>query len=306
MTQLNILKYPWHIGHDYELAKLPHNFLYLSDTYRSWVSAQRPQPSNISWTSGIEDVDADMMILHLDQWSFHEPAKRFLFKGLKDRFHGPKVVIIHGCNMLDGCTSEQMQELVEGCYVVVNSQTSLDLWGLDNSRFILHGMSPEEWPQTDYTNKNVVMVQPHTARHAVTRNDSGIQLAEQRLSITWVGRDIHCSSFDDYRKFLSSSSVYFNPSFASANPRSRAEAMLCGLVVVTTDSHGEGDYIENGVNGYCSNDISELTEFILYLLANPEELESIGRRGRETAQEMFHIDRFSSQWCGLIQEAIAQ
>ena len=26
--------------------------------------------------------------------------------------------------------------------------------------------------------------------------------------------------------------------------------MLCGLVPVTTDSHGENEYIENGVNGF--------------------------------------------------------
>lgn len=304
MSAYNIVKYPWHIGHDFELCKIPHNFHFLTNTYRNWSSNYRDFPEDVRWISGLDKVNADAMILHLDQWSYHEASKRFLFESFKNRFKGPKVVIIHGCNMLDGCSSKEMKRMVEGCHVVVNSPTALKLWDLDKSRFILHGMSKEEWPQSTYKSRKIIVVQPSSERHAITRNDEGMSLAEARVLLTWVGRDVHCRNSNDYKKLLSNSSIFFNPSHASANPRARAEAMLCGLVVVTTCSHGEQDYIENGVNGFCSNDVSELVEYMEYLLAHPEKIEIIGKKGRETAQRLFGIERFCLQWCDLLDEMI--
>jgi len=300
MKTFKITKYPWHTGHDYELAKLPHQFFYLSDSYKTWASNHRPLPANIQWISTLSEVKTDLMILHLDQWSFHEASKRFLFLRYKSLYPGPKIVIIHGCNMLDGCSSARMAELTKGCHVVCNSQTALEMWNLPQSTFIRHGMSPEEWPLTNFECNNIVVNQPFNSRHLITRNQEGILKAEEVIKIDWIGRDIKFTSFSEYRSFLQKSSIFFNPSYASANPRSRTEAMLMGLAIVTTNSHGEDEYIENGVNGYCSNDFNELIEYLKYLKANPAKAKDIGLRGRATAQEVFNIDKFTSSWNKLL------
>lgn len=299
-----ILKYPWHTGHDYELSKLPHRFLYLSGTYREWALEQRPVPSSIEWVSSLWEKKSDLMILHLDQWSLQEPSKRFLYQYCRERYSGPKVVILHGARTEDGCSPEEMAELTEGCKVVCNSSRALEDWNLKDSRFILHGFSSEEWKQTDYSRLNIVVCLPHRPRHLKTRNQSLIDKVEQVLPLTWIGRDISFGSFDAYRRYLSESSVYFNPSFGSANPRSRAEAMLCGLAVVTTASHGEEEYIRNGENGFCSNNPDELQEYLLYLRDNPLEIERVGRNGRETARQLFSIDRFAQEWESLLEETL--
>jgi glycosyltransferase involved in cell wall biosynthesis len=97
----------------------------------------------------------------------------------------------------------------------------------------------------------------------------------------------------------------FNPCYASPNPRARTEAMLCGLAIVTTNSHGESEYIQNGVNGYASNNIRELYEYLEFLYHNPKEVRRIGKAGRETAQKVFHIDRFIAQWQEVLGKVIS-
>lgn len=306
MNRYRILKYPWHTAHDYELAKLPHQFFYLLNTCRAWNTSQRPMPGNIVWVTGFDEVETDLAIFHLDQWSFLEPAKRFLFLRCKESYPGRKIVINHGCNMVDGCSSEKMAELVEGCFMVCNSSTSLRLWNIPNSRFIRHGMSPEEWPSTDYARHEIVVVQHYSDLHAAFRNNEGIKRAEEFLDIKWVGRDVNFDSFNKYRHYLQSGSIFFNPSHASPNPRARTEAMLTGLAIVTTNSHGEDEYIENGVNGFYSNDIEELIDFLLYLKSHPKETRAIGQAGRETAQKVFHIDNFVRQWNELLRDQIGK
>lgn len=296
-----IVKYPWHTAHDYELTKLPHDFFFVSGTSREWHVDQRPMPQSITWVPSSSAVESDVMILHVDQWAYHEPAKRFLLERMRDGYRGPKIVINHGCNMVDGCTSDQMRELIGDCHMVANSKTAQELWGVPSSTFIRHGMSTEEWRETDYANHNILHIQPFDTRHGACRNIDAVRRAEKRVPITWVGRDVRFRTFAKYRQYLRSSSIFFNPSFASANPRARTEAMLCGLAVVTTSSHGESEYIRNGENGFCSNDMDELFEYLEFLYRSPEEVRRIGRAGRRTAQEVFNIQSFTEQWNALLE-----
>ena len=74
--------------------------------------------------------------------------------------------------------------------------------------------------------------------HAAFRNNEDIKRAEEFLDIKWVGGDVNFDSFNKYRHYLQSGSIFFNPSHASPNPRARTEAMLTGLAIVTTNSHG--------------------------------------------------------------------
>lgn len=302
-----VVKFPWHIGHDYELFKLPFEWSLIMDTSRSWATKHRPLPEHVRMISSQEADDYDIMILHVDQWIFEEIEKLSLFEYWRDRFPGQTIVINHGNPMVDGCTPEQMRQLLGDRHVVTNSPAADQLWELPNSRWILHGFSPEEWPQTTYENNEAVVVQAYQGRHAAVRNNEGVEEVEAAgVKINWVGRDCKFSSFDGYRNFLSKNSIFFNPSYASSNPRTRAEAMLCGLAIVSTNCNGEAAYIENGVNGFCSNDIAELTDWLKALQADPELTRKIGQAGRETARELFHIDRFRDEWFALVEEVLSK
>ena len=300
-----ILKYPWHTAHDYELLKLPHEFFFLTNTPRKWAVGERPIPRQVSWTGSHADQDTDVMILGVDQWSIDDAAKRYQFLQFKESYAGPKIVINHGCNMVDGCSSAAMATLIDGCYMVCNSPTAERLWSITPSRFIRHGMSPEEWPPTSYSRHRTLVVQAYSEAYGEYRNNVGVEQARARgVDLTWVGRDVRFSSFDAYRWFLRESSVLFNPSYASPNPRARTEAMLCGLAIVTTNAHGEDEYIRNGVNGFCSNDFDELISFLLDLQTRPAQARRLGMAGRETAQKFFHISRFIDAWNDLLSDYV--
>ena len=260
-TRIRIGKVPWHTGHDYELSKMPVEFLVAGDTHRRWALTQRPVPPNVHFVNSDAVLAADMLILHVDQWIFQEIDKLTLFRKF---LHAkvPKVIINHGCNMVDGCSKEEMADLLGDNFVICNSSTAHRLWGLKNSVYIHHGMSPEEWPQTNYGRQNIIVTQPASKIHSAYRNNDAIMAFESisGIKVDWVGRDMKFDTFDKYRAFLAKSSVYFNPSFASPNPRARTEAMLCGLVPVTTNAHDESRYIINGENGFVSNNLEELFE----------------------------------------------
>ena len=56
--------------------------------------------------------------------------------------------------------------------------------------------------------------------------------------------------FAHYVAALHGFDIYFNPTLRSPMPRSRGEAMLCGLATVNADSHDVDRFIENGMNGF--------------------------------------------------------
>jgi hypothetical protein len=303
--RLTLALCPSDAAYDYELAKLPHDFVLVGNTHNQWDSATRPLPASVRVSYALEDAGADILILGIDQWSFDEIERRALFRNLCDRFRGPKIVVNHGCNMVDGCSAEIMQGLVGHNIMVSRTATAAELWNVERSRVVAPGVTPSEWPESDHSRGNVVVLQPWD--HAQFYNAAAvIDLAnhiDKRLSR--VGRGRALANFDAYRSLLCSSSIYFNPSYAAPAPQPMVEALMCGLAIVTTDRHGESDYIVNGENGFASNDMDELYAKVRFLLANPREAQRIGANGRRTARGIFGSERFVAEWEALLGEAVS-
>lgn len=78
------------------------------------------------------------------------------------------------------------------------------------------------------------------------------------------------------------------------------EAMNRGLPVVTTDSGGPSEIVENGKTGIVVpvDDVQAIADGILYLLWNPEEADNMGKRGYERATTLFQhkpsVDSFAN------------
>src|SRR5262245_37779301 len=128
-SRLRIGKIPWHTGHDYELAKIPADFLVAGDTHRRWAYSQRPVPPNVTFVTSEALNDVDLLIAHVDQWILQEIDKLTLFQKTL-RLDVPTIVINHGCNTVDGCSSPEMQRLVGNRLVVCNSSTAHSAWAI--------------------------------------------------------------------------------------------------------------------------------------------------------------------------------
>ena len=74
------------------------------------------------------------------------------------------------------------------------------------------------------------------------------------------------------------------------------EAEAVGRAIITTDSVGCRDSIEDGYNGFIVklHDIDSAVEKVEYFIEHPEEGECMGRNSRKFAEEHFDQKRINS------------
>ena len=104
------------------------------------------------------------------------------------------------------------------------------------------------------------------------------------------------SGMEDLVSRYNGCKVFLNTSTISPVPTSLLEAMSCGCAVVSTATCMIPEIIENGVNGFLSNDEEELKSYIEKLL-NDEELRGrLGNAARETVLKDFSEEKFINNW----------
>jgi glycosyltransferase involved in cell wall biosynthesis len=177
--RLRILTYRWHVPHQYELYKLPHDFTLATQIgenamVNAWGYDQRPLRPNVGLVPAreIDPRDYDLAVLHFDENSLSPnlcnnviptcwgEALDWLI-ALPDL---PKVAICHGTPQFVGQYALNPAQLASfevhederlrlvrhfadaGVKVVCNSWQALDEWGFADSRVIWHGFDPQEFP----------------------------------------------------------------------------------------------------------------------------------------------------------------
>lgn len=178
--RLRILTYRWHVPHQYELYKSPHDFFLVTGLgvpMGNWEYGQRPKPSNASFIS-VDKVDLrdyDLAILHFDENVLSpEHTNGMLdarwgaaFQWFVEQVNLPKVAVCHGTpqfygqynaryegeNLLEVIESSRLKlvEYVKDIEVVCNSYQAQAEWGFARSRVIWHGFDPSEFPRSNYT-----------------------------------------------------------------------------------------------------------------------------------------------------------
>lgn len=80
------------------------------------------------------------------------------------------------------------------------------------------------------------------------------------------------------------------------------EAMMMGLPVISTNCAGADEAIQNGVNGYLvpTNDIEALTNAMLKMAGNENEMRKLGREARKDALKRYSVDSVIDQWDHII------
>ena len=93
----------------------------------------------------------------------------------------------------------------------------------------------------------------------------------------------------DVRHWLKSCSVFVLPSYREGVPMSTQEAMALGLPVVTTDTPGCRETVEDGVNGFLVpvRDPASLVNALVQFVEDPGLIVSMGRESRRLAEERF-------------------
>lgn len=332
----------WHLAHSWELLKNPGiEWYYLLNSYRKWEWTIRGSDFPGNWIPYYEPGKYDVAILHLDQ-SCVDPrlGKARLFNEVNATITDiPKIVIMHGTPMLDGYTEDfvinggQMKrkdsqefetwkgikELVGDMPMIVNSHRAKERWGW--GEVIWHGLDPNEWWDLPKEPRVVTYISPagmsdeYYGRRflgsvrSILKEEFGIQ--HQWTTVDYVpeldAKRYHKNAFDAYRNWVGRSLIYFDPTFDSPMPRSRAEAMMSGSCLVTVNNHDVDRFIKSGENGFIVPRDAYATAKLLadLIYKYPKETAAIGQAGKKTAQELFHVDRFGNDWVNFIDKVKA-
>jgi glycosyltransferase involved in cell wall biosynthesis len=235
----------------------------------------------------------------------------------------PKIVINHGTPYYPenfqsdiipanykafGYTKDQIgfsSELIEANkkavgdnYLVVNSHKAALQWGMGKA--IIHGLDPDEWQNKPKEPRCITVLSPAGLDKYYDRKLYQAvkeELEERHINICQITVDVRFGNFKDYQEFLSRSLIYFHPMLEAPMSRGRTEAMMSGACVVTTPSQDADTFIEHGKNGFIvprnPKTIADLIEGLIYDYKTAYE---VGQRGRETALELFHADRYRQEW----------
>ena len=367
--RLKILNYAWHIGHQYELHRLPHDFFLLTgEGFRRWNFRSRPLRSNVGFlpVGGLGDgKDFDLAILHFDEDVLEpSPSQPYPFRTLLDRLRIPIIAICHGpapfrpgaadaavaAVAVDEEKRRAVVELVgERALVVTNSHQAAREWRFLRSRTIWHGLDPDEYPQTTYERKVLTIINSlarkpvYQGHHLYKRTTTALpcdylgkdpgkefrrlspprpfwspwrllwnvadflagESDEARAALGWrrlISDGYARAYFGAYRDLISRYSIYLNPTLRSPMPRSRLEALFCGLALVTTRHHDVDLWLEDGVTGFCADDAPTLRDRLRILCDDSALCRRLGVAGREMARERFHVRHFLAKWQETIEE----
>jgi glycosyltransferase involved in cell wall biosynthesis len=204
---------------------------------------------------------------------------------------------------------EEMRRMIGDNLMIVNSRQALKEWGF--GKYIIHGLSSVDFkPALKKKNRIITSLSPSNDLSkdgwAQYYNRFLFRDVKKQIDIVHIGQEIKFHSYEEYRKYLSESLIYFNPTKHSPMPRSRTEAMLSGCVVVSTPYHDWDEYIINGKNGFLisGDNVDEATEILKWLQRNPKKAEKIGAEGRKTAMYYFSPERFRKDWEELIKQVL--
>lgn len=96
---------------------------------------------------------------------------------------------------------------------------------------------------------------------------------------------------NDVRQYVEQCSVYVLPSYREGTPRTVLEAMAMRRPIITTDTPGCRETVEEGRNGFMIpvKDSRALAEKMEYFILHPEDIEKMGEESLRYCREKFDI-----------------
>lgn len=117
------------------------------------------------------------------------------------------------------------------------------------------------------------------------------------------GTVIYPGHVDNVPEWIAKSSVFVLPSFYREGlPRSTQEAMAIGRPIITTDSVGCKETVDDGLNGFLVPPFSpdEIVKKMLFFIEHPEKITEMGLKSREMAEQKYDVHVVNRRLINLI------
>jgi len=314
-NKLNILCANLNESFQFELAKTGHNFFFVTHpNIQGWRENIRPLPENCRILVG-NDLSAQLkQDLQFDLVLSQSRDKQHpLLVQIARQLSCPMVSV--GYHFSDPQQNPYYIESLsyqEYNHSVFGSEFLTNSWGFDSDEddidIIPHGIDTEffsGWGGGDQ--KVLTVVNQYPNRDNLTGFSLLKQLADGLPLNPWGDSPGFSKPTHNRLELLSiyqKASVFLNTSVWKACPLPLLEAMSVGCPVVTTSTSIISDFVEDGVNGYISNDPEKLKEYILELLNDKDKAKELGQNARQTIIDQFSLDPFLAQWNSVFEKTI--
>lgn len=304
----NILTFPTHERYETQLCKTGHNFYsFHMENSKKWNVDQTIVPENyhiLPEGDACDYIKYDFILSQSKYWQFQVAKQIQQYLGI------PIISLEHTLptpQTIPQAHLMAMKQMVGEVNVFI-SEYSAQQWGIEHNKVIVHhGLSTLEFADLSMERSDYILT---VANDFVNRdyclNYSGWRRVTNGLPVKLVGDtkglSVAAESTEQLILEYNKCGVYFNSSTLSPIPTSLLEAMSCGCAVVSTATCMIPEIIENGVNGFISNDEQELRKYIQTLLSDKELRLRIGKAASETIKEKFPENLFIQKWNKIFDE----
>ncbi len=297
----NILTFNTHERYQSQLAKTGHNFYaFMHDGAKEWFPGHGDRPENyyVLPKNSVPSIDFDMILSQskFGQYQIVTQINRFL--------RLPIIALEHTLPIPNWPVAQldAMRKMVGDVNVFISDYSSKQ-WNLEAPSVVIkHSIDAEKYKPNDQIERKpqVLSVVHDFINRDYCCNFSGWKRITKDMNVRVVGDSPGLSEQSESEAALvqeyQSSQIFLNTSTISPIPTALLEAMSCGCAVVTTATCMIPEIIENGKNGFMSNDEDELRNYINMLLNDKELREHCGNNARETVMEKFSESLFIDKW----------
>lgn len=304
----NILTFDTHERYQTQLCKTGHNFYsFRYDGCKEWDSKYAPVPENhyiLPKNSLIGGIDFDFI---LSQSKFGQ----FQVASQINRTLRLPIISLEHTLPIPSWPNQQLEQFksMVGDINVFISEYSVGRWNMNcKASVVHHSVDTELFQPADCEKEPTVLSVVNDFKNRdYCCNYSGWERITKDLNVKLVGDNPGMSEPaagpEALAKEYQSAQVFLNTSTISPVPTSLLEAMACGCPVVTTATCMIPEIINNGINGYMSNNEEELRKSIEQLLKAPEIQKEMGAAARQTILEKFSEQKFIDNWNNIFDTA---
>ena len=305
---LNILTCPTHERYESGLCLTGHNFYaYRAEGIKDWNTKYAPLPKNYTLLDPNmgEDqvpsfVDFDLVLSQnkFGQFQALYPIAR--------KMNVPLISLEHTLPVPQW-NDHQLYRLgkARGNINVFISEYSIDQWKWKshNDTTVIHHMVDTDIfcpiEPTHPRNHHILSVVNDWINRDYCCNFKGWERITQGLPVKVLGDTPGLSDPATQTELVEayrSSLIFLNTSTVSPIPTVLLEAMACGCACVSTATCMIPEIIEDGVNGFISNDEKVLREKCQLLLNDVDLAKNMGDRAAQTVQQKFNKNNFIDKW----------
>lgn len=304
---LNILYSNNHEAYSATLAKTGHNFYVLQHPkFHPWDVRERPMPPNFFLLQGKSigeqmKIDISFDLVLTQNRVDHYPIMSQLAKQL----NCPLLQMEHTLNWpdWDEKTTRQVGNLKCDHNIFV-ADFSVGAWFQDidspDVQVIRHGIDTKFWDGwVGGDGKIMTAVWDYIKRDRICGYSLWQEVTKDLATNPWgetPGLSKMADNTDHLRELYRNASVFLNTTLWSSCPFSILEAMSVGCPVVTTATTSMPEFINNGENGFMTDNPELMRKYIEDLIEDKDMALEIGAAGRATVIKYFGQKQFIEAW----------